>query len=1011
MNGFSILPLYAGEVKYACKEVPTSEQQLYCSLWNGSHGSSNVAALTQAHIDPDRTPSAHRLPWSGLSSVVAAALCALAPYGASAQSATGVGAVSDGVGSSATGQGSVAIGNNNSASGDGSVANGNANTANGEGAVAEGSNNTSQGDAAVAIGRNNAANGTGAIALGDGAVANGDASIALGTAAGVGSATSSYETVAVGNSAGQNVAGHYNVAIGSYAGQNVSQDYTTSIGYSATASGSSSVAIGYVASSNNDNGIAIGSFSVSSGPLAGAIGTSAISSGNGSFAIGYRAEALSDNGIAIGVSSIVSGQSALAVGMNAAALGGSAVSIGIDSGASGESSTAIGRRANASGDNSLAGGYGAVALGEESTALGYLAQATGTQAVSVGASNKVSGSNSAAVGIGNIVANLNSFVLGNAITSTQDNSVILGNASTDRAATSVTGTAQGGITFGAFAGAGSVASGVVSIGAVGTERQLINVAAGEISATSTDAVNGSQLYATNTVLGGLAASTAANLGGGAIVNADGSLRAPDYAIGGTTYHDVGSALAAQSNIVSLQGSSLASALGGTSSYNAATGAVTAGFNVGGTNYTDVNTALNAVSSAITTVADNAVQYDNASHTGVTLGGAGASSPVGLHNVAAGAVTATSADAVNGAQLHATNQQVTQNTTDIASLTQNIANGTIGLVQQTGGAPGNGPITIGAVTGGTSVSIAGTAGNRVLSGVAAGVAANDAVNVAQLEAAIANVSTASNAVQYDNASHTSVTLNAGSAAATLHNVAAGDVSATSTDAVNGSQLHATNQQVAANSTHINQLETGQAGPLRANNTSGYATPSATGADAVAGGFGAVASGNRAIAIGANAAATGSNSVALGYGSSDGGRSNVVSVGAAGAERQITNVAAGVQATDAVNVAQLNNGLAGTLSAANRYTDSRLNALQFDLTDARRDADAGTASAMAVAGLPQAFTPGGGMIAGAFGVYRQETAFALGASKVFTDGQTVIKGGMTVSTRSGTFGGNVGIGYQF
>lgn len=996
------------------KNCPTSDNPPCGSRSNFLYRSSSTIALMGVRMGVNLTPRPSRLSLSLLGSIAAATLCSLTLQEASAQTATGTGAVSDGVGSSANGRGSVAIGNDNSAVGDGSVANGDSNTANGEGTVAEGSNNRAEGDGAIAIGKNNIANGNGALALGSGAVANGDSSIAFGVEAGAGSATTNFESVAIGYAAGQNVVGNQNVAIGSGAGQNVLQDNTTSIGASATAAGARSVAIGYganVIDNGGTDGLAIGSFAVASGSLAGAIGPGATSSGNGSYAIGYLANAISDNGIAIGVSSNVSGQSALALGMNAAAAGGSAVSIGTDSEASGESSTAVGRLTEASGNYSLAGGYNAVASSDFSTALGFFSEASGTQTVSIGARSKVSGDDSGAIGNNNIVVNLNSFVLGNNITTTQDNSVVLGNASADRAATSVSSVGQGGITFGAFAGAGSVANGVVSVGAIGMERQLIHVAAGEISATSTDAVNGSQLYATNNVLGKLAASTVSHLGGGSTVNADGSLSAPDYSVGGTTYHNVGSALAAQNSIVSQQGSSIANALGGTSSYNAATGTVTAGFNVGGTSYTDVNTALNAVSSAVATVADNAVQYDDASHGSVTLGGAGASAPVGLHNVAAGGVTATSTDAVNGAQLYATNQQVSQNAADIDSLTQNITNGTIGLVQQAGGAPGNGQITIGAVTGGTSVSIAGTNGNRVLSGVAAGVAADDAVNVAQLEAAIANVSMASNAVQYDNAGRTSVTLNAGSNAATLRNVAAGDVNATSTDAINGSQLYATNQQVATNSTQIAQLETGQAGPFRANNTSGYSAPNAAGADAVAGGFGAVASGDKATAIGTNASATGGNSVALGYGSSDNGRANVVSVGTVGAERQITNVAAGVLSTDAVNVGQLNNGLAGALSAANRYTDSRLEALHFDLASARRDADAGTASAMAVAGLPQAFSPGGGTIAGSFGVYRNETAFALGASKVFTDGQTVVKGGMTVSTRSGTFGGNVGIGYQF
>jgi autotransporter adhesin len=347
-------------------------------------------------------------------------------------------------------------------------------------------------------------------------------------------------------------------------------------------------------------------------------------------------------------------------------------------------------------------------------------------------------------------------------------------------------------------------------------------------------------------------------------------------------------------------------------------------------------------------------------------------------------------------------RVTQNRADIDALAQQLADGSIGLVRQEGGSPGNGDITIGAATGGTRVSIAGTDGDRILSGLVDGVADNDAVTVRQLAAAITNASLGS--VTYDDASRTSVTFNPGGAPTTLRNVAPGQVAAGSTDAVNGGQLYETNVQLAA-------VINGEAGPFRANNSSGYGAPQATGADAVAGGFGAVASGARSTAIGANASATGQNSVALGFGSTDGGRDNVVSVGAPGAERQIVNVAAGTRPTDAVNLAQLSAGLDTTLGQAARYTDLRIAELSFDLNRFRRDADAGTAAAIAAAGLPQAYVPGAGMIAGAFGVWRGEAAFAFGLSTASREGNLVFRGGATVATRSSTFGVNIGFGYQF
>ncbi len=105
------------------------------------------------------------------------------------------------------------------------------------------------------------------------------------------------------------------------------------------------------------------------------------------------------------------------------------------------------------------------------------------------------------------------------------------------------------------------------------------------------------------------------------------------------------------------------------------------------------------------------------------------------------------------------------------------------------------------------------------------------------------------------------------------------------------------------------------------------------------------------------------------------------------------------------------MANTLAQANSYTDSQLRALNLDLENFRRDADAGTASALAIAGLPQPSIPGASMIAGGFGIWRYETALAVGISKMFDDGHTIFKGATTMSTRSNTFGANVGIGYQF
>ena len=168
--------------------------------------------------------------------------------------------------------------------------------------------------------------------------------------------------------------------------------------------------------------------------------------------------------------------------------------------AEGNFSTAYGNDAQAKGNRSVAVGYNAKA-GESSVAIGNNAKACGTNAVAIGAGNNVCGNKSGAFGIGNDVKQNNTYVVGNNVTTTQANSVVLGNDSTDRVATTEASAKVGSVTYGNFAGQGSKVNGVVSVGSVNKERQLINVASGNVSATSTDAVNGSQLYSVANVLG------------------------------------------------------------------------------------------------------------------------------------------------------------------------------------------------------------------------------------------------------------------------------------------------------------------------------------------------------------------------------------------------------------------------------------------------------------------------------------------------------------------------------
>jgi len=270
-------------------------------------------------------------------------------------------------------------------------------------------------------------------------------------------------------------------------------------------------------------------------------------------------------------------------------------------------------------------------------------------------------------------------------------------------------------------------------------------------------------------------------------------------------------------------------------------------------------------------ASGSVGYDTASKNVVTFGGQGGAPAVVLTNLKAGVLSAQSSDAVNGAQLNATNSDVHDITASLALLTRAE------------------PLKLAYTDDGKSNVVLGGPTGTILSNVKAGVADQDAVNVAQLKSAglIDPKGNTIAAITYDSKADGSVNRNSvtlgGSDArlpVALHNVAAGVVKAGSADAVNGDQLFQTEQLV-------DGLRNGAALKYFVSNTMLAA---------------ATASGANATAIGGNAQAIAGNAVALGA-NSVADRLNSVSVGAAGNERQITNVQAGTADTDAVNVGQL------------------------------------------------------------------------------------------------------------
>ena len=214
------------------------------------------------------------------------------------------------------------------------------------------------------------------------------------------------------------------------------------------------------------------------------------------------------NSVAVGSNNTASGSSALAVGNASTAKMSESIAIGHGANAQRTWSTAIGTRADASEVRAQAIGFETIASGYKSNAIGASAHATGAHSVALSSSAIASGDHSQAYGAGAKATGLRantlgadsrasgdySVAIGDHASATHLNSIALGQKSTTSEATAQTSATIAGHTFGSFAGVGSAANGSVSVGKAGAERQLKNVAAGEISATSTDAVNGSQLY-------------------------------------------------------------------------------------------------------------------------------------------------------------------------------------------------------------------------------------------------------------------------------------------------------------------------------------------------------------------------------------------------------------------------------------------------------------------------------------------------------------------------------------
>ncbi|MCL2716511.1 MAG: hypothetical protein FWD68_18585, partial [Alphaproteobacteria bacterium] len=343
----------------------------------------------------------------------------------------------------------------------------------------------------------------------------------------------------------------------------------------------------------------------------------------------------------------------------------------------GGDSVAIGPVAMAYGDGSIAQGLNAVAgvSGTPATAndvaIGTGTTASGGNSVALGNSATASGASAVAIGDGASAVGTNALALGAGASATNAGDVALGAGS---ATSAVVNTKSTTINGKEYFFEGTDATSTVSVGSSGNERTITNVAAGRISGDSTDAVNGSQLYATNQALGDLGTSlgnttnivnnlgrtTAAGLGGNAQYDdSTGSISAPTYRVANLDVHDVGSAISALQTSAPVQYSNAAGTPQGYTPsqdvtlvgadpnepvvlHNVAAGVAP-------------NDAVN-VSQLQAAVGGNAPGHwkTPTSNTYVFNNAAGGGGPVTLDNIAPGAIAPNSAQAVNGAQLYQTN---------------------------------------------------------------------------------------------------------------------------------------------------------------------------------------------------------------------------------------------------------------------------------------------------------------------------------------------------------------------
>ena len=540
----------------------TAEQTVAIGSETKAEAQNAVVIGNRASVNADTAPADPNVSGTttGAGSVAIGALSAASGTNATAigqaSNAYGQNSFSGGQNSQATGKSSVALGDGAMAKGNSSVAVGPYSQAPASGAATLGFNNRATGENSLAVGRQANAAKANAIALGNEAKSLGEDAVAVGNNAnaaqnramafGKNSQALAGDAIAMGDStvaSGQNALafgksnkaeGKDAIAIGT--NNNAWKVDSIAFGRSANADGEQAVAIGLNSHARQANAVALGQGANADDTNTLAIGTSSMAAQAAAIAIGNNARALKYSSVVIGEGAHSNNSRSVVIGYNASAINpansasnqdtNQTVAIGAFANAWGDQSTAIGNNVTAKGNSSIvigsddwdtvaekqvADGSGKtvkeiykeytgdeMATGQDS----YIQPTSGEAAVAIGTKSQATGELSTAFGTGTSATGLASAAFGMGARATKGNAVAIGAGSTTETdATGVRDANVNGVQYGNFAGGSRIIAGdQVSFGSAGYERQLKHIAPGAISETSTDAINGSQLYSVANVL-------------------------------------------------------------------------------------------------------------------------------------------------------------------------------------------------------------------------------------------------------------------------------------------------------------------------------------------------------------------------------------------------------------------------------------------------------------------------------------------------------------------------------